>query len=72
VRTAVAAACILSADEAAFRLSAGAVYGWRLLPGGDAYYLLWGSDREILVPDAIHRVELWTARVWPGRANGGG
>jgi hypothetical protein len=38
----------------------------RLLPSGDAYYLLWGADREILVPEAKRRAELWTTRVWPG------
>ena len=38
----------------------------RLLPSGDAYYLLWGADREILVPNAKRRAELWTTRVWPG------
>ena len=38
----------------------------RLLPSGDAYYLLQGADRELLVPDAPRRGELWTSRVWPG------
>ena len=38
----------------------------RLLPSGDAYYLLQGADRELLVPDAKRRGELWTSRVWPG------
>ena len=38
----------------------------RLLPSGDAYYLPWGADREILVPEAKRRAELWTTRVWPG------
>ena len=38
----------------------------RLLPSGDAYYLLHGADRELLVPDARRRPELWTPRVWPG------
>ena len=33
---------------------------------GDAYYLYWGAGRELLVPDAAQRVELWTSRVWPG------
>jgi hypothetical protein len=35
-------------------------------PAGDAYYLLWDADREILVPDAKRRTELWTTGVWPG------
>ena len=38
----------------------------RLLPSGDAYYLLQGDDRALLVPDADRRSELWTPRVWPG------
>ena len=38
----------------------------RFLPSGDAYFLLWGTDRELLVPDADRRRELWTSRVWPG------
>ncbi|HJQ50100.1 MAG TPA: crosslink repair DNA glycosylase YcaQ family protein, partial [Gaiellaceae bacterium] len=36
------------------------------LPSGDTYYLLHGVDRELLVPDARRRGELWTPRVWPG------
>ena len=38
----------------------------RLLPSGDAYYLLQGSARELLVPQADRRSALWTSRVWPG------
>ncbi len=55
-------------DEAAFRqpFSSKAAPAARLLPSGDAYYLLWDADREILVPDAKRRTELWTTRVWPG------
>jgi hypothetical protein len=44
----------------------------RLLPSGDPYYLLWGVDRELLVPDATSRAELWTTRVWPGALLVGG
>ena len=44
----------------------------RLLPSGDPYYLLWGADREFLVPDAARRAELWTSRVWPGAVLVGG
>ena len=40
--------------------------GIRLLPSGDTWFLLQGEDRELLVPDARHRGELWTPRVWPG------
>jgi len=38
----------------------------RLLPSGDAYFLLHGADRELLVPRADQRERLWTSRVWPG------
>jgi Winged helix DNA-binding domain len=38
----------------------------RLLPSGDAYFLLDGAERTILVPRAEHRERLWTPRVWPG------
>jgi hypothetical protein len=29
-------------------------------------FLLYEADRELLVPDANQRRELWTTRVWPG------
>ena len=38
----------------------------RLLPSGDAYWLLDGAERELLVPRADLRERLWTPRVWPG------
>ena len=38
----------------------------RLLPSGDAYFLFHGTDRELLVPRADQRGQLWTSRVWPG------
>jgi hypothetical protein len=38
----------------------------RLLPSGDAYFLLDGPERELLVPRADQRRLLWTSRVWPG------
>ena len=38
----------------------------RLLPSGDAYFLLDGAERELLVPRADQRDRLWTPRVWPG------
>jgi hypothetical protein len=66
VRTPVGEAWVLSEDEAALRQKPGPVAGARLLPSGDAYYLLWGADRELLVPEAAHRAALWTTRVWPG------
>jgi hypothetical protein len=65
-RTPIGEAWILTRDEPAFRASARPAAAARLLPSGDAYYLLQGADRELLVPDAKHRGELWTSRVWPG------
>lgn len=66
-RTPTVDAWILADDEAAFLARpAKPAAAARLLPSGDAYYLLWGADREILVPDAKRRAELWTTRVWPG------
>jgi hypothetical protein len=38
----------------------------RLLPSGDAYFLLDRKERELLVPRADQRQRLWTPRVWPG------
>jgi hypothetical protein len=75
VRTPIGDRWILAADEAGFRDEAedataeGAAVeatAVRLLPRGDAYTLLQGADRELLVPRAEHREALWTPRVWPG------
>ena len=66
VRTPIGDAWILAADEPAFREQPGPAAPARLLPSGDAYFLLQGADRALLVPDAAHRGELWTPRVWPG------
>jgi hypothetical protein len=67
VSTPVGDGWILIADEPAFRTSVeGEVASARLLPSGDAYFLLQGADRELLVPDPGRRAELWTPRVWPG------
>ena len=57
---------ILSGDEAAFRAAPAPAAPARLLPSGDAYLLLQGSDRDLVVPDAGRRDTLWTPRVWPG------
>ena len=65
VRTPIGEAWILASDESAFRSADGAA-STRLLPSGDTYFLLQGEDRELLVPDAAHRSQLWTSRVWPG------
>lgn len=66
VRTPDGDAWILADDEAALRMQATPAESIRLLPSGDAYYLLWGADRELLVRDAKQRAALWTTRVWPG------
>jgi hypothetical protein len=66
VRTPIGDAWILAGDEEAFRASAGPTAAARLLPSGDAYFLLQGADRSLLVPDANRRAALWTSRVWPG------
>jgi winged helix DNA-binding protein len=73
VRTPIGDAWILESDEAPFRAARRApAEGVRLLPSGDAYYLLQGSDRELLVEDPARRGELWTSRVWPGAVLAGG
>ena len=66
VRTPIGDAWILTRDEPAFRAAEGPAAPARLLPSGDAYFLLQGADRELLVPDAARRPALWTSRVWPG------
>ncbi len=66
VRTPLGDAWILTRDEPTFRVPAGAAAPVRLLPSGDAYFLLQGRDRELLVADANRRRALWTPRVWPG------
>ncbi len=72
VRTPIGDAWILERDEGAFRESPGPRAAARLLPSGDAYFLHWGAGRELLVPDAARRAELWTSRVWPGALLVGG
>jgi hypothetical protein len=72
VRTPIGDAWILASDEEAFRAKAPVANGVRLLPSGDTYFLLQGADRELLVPDADRRKELWTPRVWPGAVLAGG
>jgi hypothetical protein len=67
VRTPIGEAWILGSDESTFRAPRSAPSGIvRLLPSGDAYILLQGADRELFVPYAACRGELWTPRVWPG------
>lgn len=66
VATPVGEAWILNRDESELRALPGVEASPRLLPSGDTYYLLQGTDRELLVPDVDHRGALWTSRVWPG------
>lgn len=66
VRTPLGDAWILTRDEPFFRADPGPVAPARLLPSGDAYFLLHGQQRALLVPNADQRNALWTARVWPG------
>jgi hypothetical protein len=66
VRTPVGDAWILATDEPSFHAPGGPIAPARLLPSGDAYWLLQGGDRELLVPDPDNRRALWTPRVWPG------
>ena len=71
-RTPIGDAWILASDEASFRAQAGPVADARLLPSGDAFFLLQGAHRELLVPDADRRSALWPSRVWPGGVLVGG
>ena len=66
VRTPIGEAWILTRDEPAFRAGPGSPAPARLLPSGDAYFLLQGDDRALLVPETERRDALWTPRVWPG------
>lgn len=66
VTTPVGDGWILAADEGSFRSQPDPAAPARLLPSGDAYWLCWGADRDLLVGDAAHRNALWTSRVWPG------
>ena len=57
---------LLAEDEPAFRAGETVAALARLLPSGDAYFLLDGAERELLVPREDQRRRLWTPRVWPG------
>jgi len=65
VRTPIGDAWILASDEASFRVEH-PVASARLLPSGDAYFLLSGNDRMLLVENPDLHSELWPSRVWPG------
>ena len=72
VRTPLGEAVALAEDQPGLRKPPTSTDAARLLPSGDPYYLMWGADREFLVPDAGHRASLWTSRVWPGAVLVGG
>jgi winged helix DNA-binding protein len=57
---------LLEDDEPAVRSHEAPDAPARLLPSGDAYFLLHGAERGLLVPQADRRQLLWTSRVWPG------
>jgi hypothetical protein len=57
---------LLAEDEPAIRAGETVAAPARLLPSGDAYFLLDGAERELLVPREDQRQRLWTPRVWPG------
>jgi hypothetical protein len=66
VRTPLGDEWLLAEDEPAIRAAETAAAPARLLPSGDAYFLLHGAERELLVPREDQRQRLWTPRVWPG------
>jgi Winged helix DNA-binding domain len=66
VRSPVGDEWLLAEDEPAIRVGETASAPARLLPSGDAYFLLDGAERELLVPREDQRQRLWTPRVWPG------
>jgi hypothetical protein len=66
VRTPLGDEWLLAADEPDIQAADGSPAPARLLPSGDAYFLLDGRERELLVPQAARRAQLWTSRVWPG------
>ena len=66
VRTPVGDGWILTDDEPKFRAPGRPAAPARLLPSGDAYTLMQGAERELLVPNSDNRRRLWTPRVWPG------
>jgi len=57
---------LLDEDERVIRVGETVAAPARLLPSGDAYFLLHGAERELLLPREDQRQRLWTPRVWPG------
>lgn len=72
VRSPIGHAWILASDEPSFLGEPDLPALGRLLPSGDAWWLYQGGGRELLVPDAHRRAQLWTPRVWPGALLVGG
>jgi hypothetical protein len=66
VRTPLGDEWLLAEDEPELRAAHATPARARLLPSGDAYFLLDGAERDLLVPQANRRSLLWTTRVWPG------
>ena len=66
VRTPLGDEWLLADDEPVVLAAETAPAPARLLPSGDAYFLLDGAERSLLVPQADRRQRLWTSRVWPG------
>jgi hypothetical protein len=66
VRSPLGGEWLLADDEPRVRAAPTAPAPARLLPSGDAYFLLDGAERELLVPRVDQRPRLWTPRVWPG------
>jgi hypothetical protein len=66
VRSPLGEEWLLAEDEPAIRAGETAAAPARLLPSGDAYFLLDGAERTLLVPHKNQRQLLWTPRVWPG------
>jgi hypothetical protein len=72
VTTPVGEAWILTRDVATMRTEPEPPAAARLLPSGDAFFLVHDDDRRLLVPDVGHRRQLWPSRVWPGAVLAGG
>ena len=66
VRSPLGDEVLLAADEPEMAAGESTAAPARLLPSGDAYFLLDGAERSLLVPREDQRRRLWTSRVWPG------
>jgi hypothetical protein len=72
VRTPLGDEWLLAEDEPLATAGVTAEAPARLLPSGDAYFLLHGAERDLLLPQPDRRARLWTPRVWPGALLAGG